>query len=145
MKHVEIYTDGACSGNPGPGGWGALVISEGMEDELCGGEKNTTNNRMELTAVIRALEHLPESCSVTLYTDSAYVKNGVVIWIHNWMKNGWQNSRKEPVKNQDLWLRLLEISAKHTVSWNWVKGHAGNRFNERADQLAKARCKPEPA
>ncbi|MDR3187379.1 MAG: ribonuclease HI [Holosporaceae bacterium] len=141
MKHAEIYTDGACSGNPGPGGWGALIICERAEKELSGGEKNTTNNRMELMAVIRALEHLSEPCSVALYTDSAYVKNGITLWIRNWQKNGWLNAQKEPVKNQDLWLRLLEISAKHKVSWNWVKGHAGNQFNERADKLAKAQCR----
>ncbi|MDR1375848.1 MAG: ribonuclease HI [Holosporaceae bacterium] len=140
MKHVEIYTDGACSGNPGPGGWGALLVYEQTEEELCGKEKNTTNNRMELMAVIRALEYLPDICSVALYTDSTYVKNGITLWIRNWMKNGWLNSQKEPVKNQDLWLQLLKISAKHKVSWNWIRGHVGNQFNERADRLAKGQC-----
>ncbi|MDR2766068.1 MAG: ribonuclease HI [Holosporaceae bacterium] len=141
MKSVAIYTDGACSGNPGPGGWGALIIHDNSVDELCGGEKYTTNNRMELQAVIHALERLPEACSIELYTDSSYVKGGITKWIYTWEKNGWRNSQREPVKNVDLWLRLQELSGKHKISWNWVRGHSGNELNNRVDKLARSQCR----
>ncbi|UXY14467.1 ribonuclease HI [Chitiniphilus purpureus] len=140
MATLEIYTDGACKGNPGPGGWGALLryASDGriQEKELFGGEALTTNNRMELLAVIEALAVLKRPCSLTLYTDSQYVKNGIETWIHGWKKNGWKTADKKPVKNMDLWQRLDEAVRHHQISWRWVKGHAGHEFNERADQLA---------
>ena len=136
MKQVEIFTDGACKGNPGPGGWGALLRYQGKEKSLHGGEANTTNNRMELMAAIKALQALKEPCSVSLTTDSQYVRQGVTQWIHNWKKNGWKTASKAAVKNADLWQQLDEISAKHQVQWHWVKGHAGHRENEIADQLA---------
>ena len=133
---VEIFTDGACSGNPGPGGWGALLRYGSKERELFGGEKDTTNNRMELTAVIRALDTLTRAVTVHVHTDSTYVMQGITKWIHGWKKNGWKTSAKEPVKNADLWM-LLEVSVtRHEVKWHWVKGHAGHEGNERADALA---------
>jgi ribonuclease HI len=133
---VDIYTDGACKGNPGPGGWGALLRMGGKEKELFGGEAATTNNRMELMAVIRALEALKRPCAVRVHTDSVYVQKGISEWVHNWKKNGWRTSAKQPVKNADLWRELDEIAAKHQVKWLWVKGHAGHVENERADGLA---------
>lgn len=133
---AEIFTDGACSGNPGPGGWGALLKWGGREREIFGGEKETTNNRMELTAVIKALETLSRPVKVRLFTDSKYVMQGITTWIHGWKKNGWKTSSKEPVKNADLW-RALDLAAqRHAIEWHWVKGHAGHDGNERADQLA---------
>nr|WP_200918326.1 ribonuclease HI [Jeongeupia sp. HS-3] len=136
MTTVTIYTDGACKGNPGPGGWGALLQYGEQEKELFGGERDTTNNRMELTAVIEALAMLKRPCAVALWTDSQYVKNGIETWIHNWKKNGWKTADKKPVKNADLWQRLDGEVARHAVSWHWVKGHAGHELNERADELA---------
>ena len=133
---VTIYTDGACSGNPGPGGWGALLHFNGTEKEICGGEPETTNNRMELRAPIEALLALKKPCKVTIVTDSKYVKDGITTWIHNWKKNGWKNAKKKPVKNADLWEALDEARNGHDVSWEWVKGHAGHPENERADALA---------
>ncbi|WP_435103319.1 ribonuclease HI [Arhodomonas sp. AD133] len=136
MHRVEIYTDGACRGNPGPGGWGALLRSGEHERELWGGEPRTTNNRMELTAAIRALESLTQACEVDLTTDSQYVRKGVTEWMHNWKRNGWRTSARKPVKNADLWQRLDELATRHTVHWHWVRGHAGHAENERADALA---------
>mgnify|MGYP003336105753 CR=1 FL=1 len=133
---VTIYTDGACKGNPGAGGWGAWLSSDGHEKELFGGEAHTTNNRMELLAVIRALEVLKRRCTVQLHTDSKYVQQGISSWIHGWKKNGWRTSDKKPVKNDDLWKRLDELAQQHDIEWLWVKGHAGHEGNERADQLA---------
>lgn len=133
---VDIFTDGACSGNPGPGGWGALLRYGTKERELFGGEKDTTNNRMELTAVIRALETLTRPVRVRVHTDSTYVQQGITKWIHGWKKNGWRTSNKEPVKNADLWKLLEEAATRHHVEWHWVKGHAGHEGNERADALA---------
>jgi len=134
---VNIYTDGACSGNPGPGGWGALLIYKSTEKELCGGEAETTNNRMELMAAIQALEALKRPSKVKLHTDSMYVKDGITKWIHNWKTNGWKNAAKKPVKNAELWQRLDQALSMHDVSWHWVKGHAGHEQNERADALAR--------
>lgn len=136
-KTVTIYTDGACSGNPGPGGWGAVLLYGDHEKEMCGGEADTTNNRMELMAAIEALNSLKEQCSVALYTDSQYVKGGITEWITGWKKRGWKTAAKKPVKNQDLWQALDTATAKHEVSWHWVKGHAGDEMNERADTLAR--------
>ena len=133
---VLIYTDGACRGNPGPGGWGAILISNGREKELCGGEPATTNNRMELMAAIQALEALNKPCKVELHTDSTYVKNGVTQWIHGWKARGWKTADRSPVKNEDLWKRIDLARARHEVDWRWVKGHAGHELNERADVLA---------
>ncbi len=133
---VVIYTDGACKGNPGPGGWGALLRAGVHEKELFGGEGHTTNNRMELTAVIRALESLTRASEVELFTDSQYVKNGIETWIHGWQRNGWKTADKKDVKNADLWRELLALSARHDVRWRWVKGHANDEGNERADALA---------
>jgi len=133
---VEIYSDGACRGNPGPGGWGALLRSRGMEKELWGGEADTTNNRMELTAVIRALEALKRPSRVRLYTDSQYVQKGISQWIRQWKRRGWRTADRKPVKNIDLWQRLDELAAVHEVEWHWVRGHAGHVENERADRLA---------
>jgi len=133
---VTIYTDGACKGNPGPGGWGALLVFGDREKELFGGEPATTNNRMEMTAVIRALESLKRDCVVDLYTDSQYVKNGIQSWIHGWKKNGWKTSDRKPVKNADLWHEIDALAARHKVHWHWVKGHADHPGNERADALA---------
>jgi ribonuclease HI len=133
---VEIYTDGACKGNPGPGGWGAWLRYKGMEKELCGGEAMTTNNRMELTAVIEALKTLTRPCKVALYTDSQYVQKGVTEWLSQWKARGWRTASKSPVKNEDLW-RLLDAELpRHEIRWHWVKGHAGHEGNERADVLA---------
>jgi ribonuclease HI len=133
---VVIYTDGACKGNPGPGGWGALLRAGQAERELFGGAKNTTNNRMELTAVIQALSVLTRRCKVALYTDSEYVRNGITTWIHNWRRRGWRTADNKPVKNIDLWQRLDELASGHEVEWHWVRGHAGDPGNERADELA---------
>lgn len=141
-ERVQIFTDGACSGNPGPGGWGALLRMKGKEKELCGGEKETTNNRMELTAAIEALNALKRPCEVDLYTDSQYVKGGVTGWIFNWKRNGWKTSAKKPVKNEDLWRLLDSALERHKVEWHWVKGHAGHEGNERADQLANKGMDP---
>lgn len=133
---VEIYTDGACKGNPGPGGWGALLVYDGRTRTLHGGEPYTTNNRMELIAVIRALEALKRPCTVRLHTDSQYVQQGISAWIHNWKKRGWRTVDNKPVKNEDLWRRLDELASRHTVHWVWVRGHAGHDGNEQADALA---------
>lgn len=133
---VQIFTDGACRGNPGPGGWGALLRYGDTEKELYGGEKETTNNRMELMAAIMALESLSRSCSVDLTTDSQYVRLGISEWLANWKKKGWKTSAKKPVKNVDLWQRLDEVASKHKINWHWVKGHSGHEENERADILA---------
>lgn len=134
---IVIHTDGACSGNPGPGGWGAILHWKGHEKELSGAEPETTNNRMELMAAIAALEALKRRSKVRLVTDSTYVRDGVTKWIHGWKRNGWKTAAKKPVKNDDLWKRLDAIASKHDVSWEWVKGHAGHPENERADQLAR--------
>lgn len=133
---VEIHTDGACKGNPGPGGWGAILSAGGREKELCGGEPLTTNNRMELRAVIEALSALKRHSRVKLYTDSQYVQRGVTEWLPGWKRNGWRTAQKTPVKNVDLWQSLDELLPKHSIEWHWVKGHAGHDGNERADQLA---------
>jgi ribonuclease HI len=134
---VTIYTDGACSGNPGPGGWGAVLISKGKEKDLSGGEAETTNNRMELMAAIRALNELKTRCQIDLYTDSNYVRQGITEWIHGWKRNGWKTADKKPVKNADLWQMLEEAAKNHEISWHWVKGHNGDPMNERADELAR--------
>ena len=133
---VEIFTDGACKGNPGPGGWGAVIRSGAHEKEISGGEPLTTNNRMELLAAIRALESLKRPCEVALHTDSIYVRDGITKWIHGWRKNGWKTADKKPVKNAELWQELLDAAAPHKIDWRWVKGHAGHPENERADKLA---------
>jgi ribonuclease HI len=133
---VAIYTDGACKGNPGPGGWGALLVWGDHERELFGGEPATTNNRMELLAVIRALESLRRRCEIDLYTDSQYVKNGIQSWIHAWKRNGWKTADRKPVKNAELWRELDDLAAKHDVRWHWVRGHSDHPGNERADALA---------
>ena len=135
---VDIYTDGACSGNPGPGGWGAILRYNGVEKELSGGAAETTNNRMELIAAIEALEALKRPAKVRLYTDSTYVKDGITKWIHGWKAKGWKTANKKPVKNEDLWRRLEEALARHEVEWHWVRGHSGHPENERADALARA-------
>jgi ribonuclease HI len=139
---VEIYTDGACSGNPGPGGWGALLLSGPHEKEIYGGEPATTNNRMEMTAAIMALEALKRPSQVALYTDSAYLRDGITKWIHGWKKNGWKTAEKKPVKNVDLWQRLDAALSRHTIEWHWVKGHSGHPENERADALARQGMAP---
>ena len=136
MKTVDVFTDGACKGNPGRGGWGALLRFGDHERELCGGEIDTTNNRMELTAAIEALVALKEPCHVSLTTDSVYVRDGVTKWINNWRQNGWRTAAKKPVKNQDLWQALDAQVARHSIDWHWVKGHSGHPENERADALA---------
>ena len=133
---VEIYTDGACKGNPGVGGWGAILRFGGTEKELFGGVANTTNNRMEMTAVIEALRSLSRSCDAVVFTDSSYVQKGISEWIHGWKRNGWKTSDKKPVKNADLWQTLDQLASGHKIEWRWVKGHAGHPENERADQLA---------
>ncbi len=147
MPELFAYTDGACSGNPGPGGWGALLQAKDgetvvKERELCGGEADTTNNRMELLAAISALEALDRPSRITVVTDSAYVKGGITAWLHSWKRNGWKTMAKKPVKNEDLWRRLDDAAARHDVTWEWVKGHAGHPENERADALARAGMKP---
>ena len=138
MSHVEIFTDGACKGNPGPGGWGAVLRMGAHEKEMSGGEPHTTNNRMEMLGAIRALQALKRPCRVTLSTDSVYVKDGITKWVFNWQKNGWMTAAKKPVKNAELWQELLEAIRPHQIEWQWVKGHAGHPENERADQLASA-------
>lgn len=138
MTEVEIFTDGACKGNPGPGGWGAIIRSGAREKELSGGEPLTTNNRMELLAAIRALEALKRPCRVVLTTDSVYVRDGITKWIHGWQKNGWKTAARQPVKNAELWQELLDAVKPHRIDWRWVKGHAGHPENERADVLACA-------
>jgi ribonuclease HI len=136
MKYV-IYTDGACSGNPGPGGWGAVILDdEKNEINISGKEKSTTNNRMELLASIMALRKIKEASEIIIYTDSIYLKNGITTWIKNWEKNDWKNSKKKPVKNKDLWLKLNRLSKEKIINWRWVKAHAGNKYNELADKLA---------
>ncbi|WP_343313784.1 ribonuclease HI [Brucella sp. BE17] len=142
MKRIEAYTDGACSGNPGPGGWGAILRFNGVEKELNGGEADTTNNRMELMAAISALRALKQPCEVDLYTDSVYVRDGIASWIEGWKKNGWKTSAKKPVKNAELWQMLDEARKPHKVNWHWIKGHAGHPENERADELARAGMEP---
>ncbi|MGI9376892.1 ribonuclease HI [Altererythrobacter sp. FM1] len=136
MKHVEIFTDGACKGNPGPGGWGALLRMGPHEKELSGGEADTTNNRMEMTAVIRALEALIEPCEISLYSDSKYVIDGITKWVDGWQKRGWINASKQPVRNKDLWHELIAATKSHQIEWNWIRGHSGHPENERVDQLA---------
>ncbi len=136
MKRVEVFTDGACKGNPGPGGWGAILRMGRHEKELSGGEADTTNNRMEMTAVIRALTALIEPCEVILHTDSRYVIDGMTKWVEGWKRKGWVNASKQPVRNQDLWHDLIEAAQHHQVEWQWVKGHDGHPENERADRLA---------
>jgi ribonuclease HI len=133
---VEIFTDGACKGNPGVGGWGAILRTGDKERELFGGEANTTNNRMEMTAVIEALRALNRSCEAVVYTDSSYVQKGISEWIHGWKRNGWKTADRKPVKNADLWQTLDQLAAGHKIKWQWVKGHAGHPENERADELA---------
>ncbi len=140
--NVEVWTDGACSGNPGPGGWGAILRYGKTEKDLCGGEELTTNNRMELLAAISALEALSRPCAIDLHTDSQYMRGGVMSWMHNWKRNGWRTADKKPVKNEDLWHRLDEAATRHTIAWHWVKGHAGNSLNERADELARKGMAP---
>lgn len=142
MSEIVIYTDGACSGNPGPGGWGARLEGPDAVEELSGGEPATTNNRMELTAAIEALKALPDNSTVTLTTDSTYVKDGMTSWIANWKKRGWKTAAKKPVKNVDLWQALDAQCARHRISWQWVKGHAGHPGNERADELANIGMAP---
>ena len=139
---VIIHTDGACSGNPGPGGWGAILEYNGTRKELSGGEAETTNNRMELTGAIMALESIKRPCKVEMHVDSAYVKDGITKWIHGWKRNGWKTADKKPVKNVELWQRLDKAIAAHDISWHWVKGHAGHAENERADELARAGMAP---
>ena len=134
---VEIFTDGACSGNPGPGGWGAILRWRGEEKEIYGGEPDTTNNRMEMMAAIQALEGLKRATNVVLYTDSTYLRDGVTKWIHGWKRNGWKTAAKKPVKNEDLWRRLDDALADHEIDFCWVKGHSGHPENERADELAR--------
>ena len=139
---VEVWTDGACSGNPGPGGWGAILTYNGVEKELSGGEEMTTNNRMELMAAIAALEALKRPCTVALHTDSQYLRQGITAWIHGWKKNGWKTADRKPVKNAELWQRLEAALGRHKIEWKWVKGHAGDEMNERADALARAGMAP---
>ena len=139
---VEIWTDGACSGNPGPGGWGAILSYKGKERELSGGEALTTNNRMELMGAISALETLTRPCTVALHTDSQYLRQGITSWIHGWKKNGWKTADRKPVKNEELWKRLDAALKQHKIEWKWVKGHAGDEMNERADALARAGMAP---
>lgn len=136
MKRVEIFTDGACKGNPGPGGWGALLRMGRHEKELSGSDPQTTNNRMELTAAIKGLGALIEPCEVVLHTDSKYVMDGITRWVHGWKKNGWKTASKKPVQNAELWHDLIEVAARHQIEWVWVKGHNGHPENERVDQLA---------
>lgn len=139
---VEVWTDGACSGNPGPGGWGAILSYNGREKELSGGEAMTTNNRMELMGAIAALEALTRPCTVALHTDSQYLRQGITAWIHGWKRNGWKTADRKPVKNEELWKRLDAALGRHKIEWKWVKGHAGDEMNERADALARAGMAP---
>ncbi|MDP3600610.1 MAG: ribonuclease HI [Bosea sp. (in: a-proteobacteria)] len=139
---VEVWTDGACSGNPGPGGWGVILSYKGKQKELSGGEANTTNNRMELMGAIAALESLTRPCTVALHTDSQYLRQGITAWIHGWKKNGWKTADRKPVKNEELWKRLDAALKQHKIEWKWVKGHAGDEMNERADELARAGMAP---
>lgn len=139
---IEVFTDGACLGNPGPGGWGVLIIENGKRRELSGGEADTTNNRMEMLAAIRALEATADAAAITLYTDSQYVKNGITSWIKGWKRNGWKNASKQPVKNRDLWEQLDALTQGRVVEWKWVKGHSGHPENERVDELARAGAAP---
>ena len=141
-RRVTIWTDGACSGNPGPGGWGAILHWNGHEKELNGGEALTTNNRMELMAAIVALESLKRPCAIDLHTDSQYLRGGITGWLHGWKRNGWKTADKKPVKNVELWQRLDEATQRHDIEWHWVKGHAGHEMNERADALAREGMKP---
>jgi ribonuclease HI len=136
-KLVEVFTDGACSGNPGPGGWGAILRYQGIEKELMGYDPQTTNNKMELIAVVKALQAIKEPCRVIVHTDSRYVRDGITSWLHNWKRNGWRTSAKEPVKNQELWQTLEHAAQRHEVDWRWVKGHDGHPENERCDALAR--------
>jgi ribonuclease HI len=138
MKKIEIYTDGSCLGNPGPGGWGAILIYNGTKKEISGTDLDTTNNKMELTAAIKALEKITQKCSVDLYTDSSYLKDGITKWSKNWQKNNWRGSNKKPVKNQELWQELIILAEKHHINWHWVKAHAGNEVNEEVDALARS-------
>jgi ribonuclease HI len=142
QQPVQIFTDGACSGNPGPGGWGAVLRFDGKEKELKGGEPVTTNNRMELMAAISALETLKRDCSVDMFTDSNYLKDGITKWIHSWRRNGWRTAEKKPVKNAELWQRLDAALGRHQIRWHWVRGHAGHAENERADALAREGMAP---
>ena len=142
MSRVIIHTDGACSGNPGPGGWGAIIRDGDTITEMKGGEAATTNNRMELLAAISALEALPDATPAELHTDSQYLRDGITQWMHNWKKNGWRTSDKKPVKNVDLWKRLEAAAERHHVAWHWVRGHVGHDENERADELAREGMKP---
>ncbi|MDF1776722.1 MAG: ribonuclease HI [Rhizobiaceae bacterium] len=142
MKHVKIYTDGACSGNPGPGGWGAILRHGETDRELSGGAADTTNNRMELMAAISSLKALKTPCKVDLYTDSSYVRDGINGWINGWKRNGWKTAARKPVKNADLWQELDSARNGHEVTWHWVKGHAGHPENERADELARTAMEP---
>lgn len=142
MTDVTIYTDGACSGNPGPGGWGAILVHGGTRKELSGGESETTNNRMELQAAIEALNALKRPCKVALYTDSVYVRDGITKWIKGWQRNGWRTAAKKPVKNTELWQALQAALQPHDIDWHWVKGHAGHPENERADELARTGMAP---
>ncbi len=138
MKEIiEIFTDGACRGNPGPGGWGAILRYKAHEKELSGGEANTTNNRMELMAAIKGIEAVQKNLPIHLYTDSEYLRKGITEWIHAWKKNGWKSAQKKPIKNQDLWEYLDKVVSSHKISWHWVKGHSGHPENERADELAR--------
>jgi len=141
-ERVAIWTDGACSGNPGPGGWGAVMTFGAHRKELSGGEQATTNNRMELTAAIEALDALTRASEVDLYTDSAYLRGGITTWLAGWKNNGWKTADKKPVKNVDLWKRLEDAAAPHKIRWHWLKGHAGNEMNERADELAREGMRP---
>ena len=136
MKIIKIYTDGACRGNPGPGGWGALILKDNEEIKLNGGQNDTTNNQMELTAVIKALDFFSESTEIEIFTDSKYVMDGITEYIKKWKVNGWKTASKKPVKNSDLWKQLDDLSARHSIRWNWVKGHSGHRENDIADELA---------
>ncbi|HVI06013.1 MAG TPA: ribonuclease HI [Sphingomicrobium sp.] len=136
LPEVEMFTDGACRGNPGPGGWAVLLRLGDTEKELSGGEPQTTNNRMELMAAIRGLEALKRPCKVSLYTDSQYVRDGITRWIHNWQRNGWRTSNRKPVKNAELWQELIDASEPHRIAWHWVKGHSGHKDNDRVDALA---------
>ncbi|HSW49232.1 MAG TPA: ribonuclease HI [Bryobacteraceae bacterium] len=145
MKHVQLITDGACLGNPGPGGWAAILRYKSSKRELFGSEPETTNNRMELTAAVRGLAALREPCHVEVITDSEYLKNGVTVWIHNWKRNGWKSAAKKPIKNQDLWRQLDEAASRHTARWTWTKGHSSHEDNNRADQLAARAAREQSA